>query len=447
MLLQYSGANLYKERDKFEYHAGYFEHVPLYFLKYFGSHDVEKVLQTVEHAIYAYDIGHVVIDNLQFLLSGQGRGFEKFDIQDDAISKLRDLATSKNVHVSLVIHPKKVDDNQDLTINSVFGSAKATQEADNIIILQNRPKYRVIEVRKNRFDGDCGKIPLGFDRDTKRFFELNESEIYTLHKTQETIKDVILKRKERNNIPDQLGEAQHNEEVQFGSSEDLDSEIFGLSQGVAKSSQDDLENAALLKLVKERNDSAAASEVIGREEGNDTPTTILDELSTSEPDYETNIQIASITATAQIVEKQEAAPDDQKSSEAPAKSDTPQVQTPPPQEQLANPQIQEQVPAAKPAEESKPVKTKEKRAGSSAAAAKVKLYGDMYKQQDTTVKHKDSFYNETDRELVKENMAYIENEKKKNYRKKVDGMNTKTQRGPDRSDIEADIDAIYKNNK
>ncbi len=99
MLLQYSGANLYKEREKFEYHANYFEHVPLYFLKYFGSHEVDKVLQTVEHAIYAYDIGHVVIDNLQFLLSGQGRGFEKFDIQDDAISKLRDLATSKNVHV------------------------------------------------------------------------------------------------------------------------------------------------------------------------------------------------------------------------------------------------------------------------------------------------------------------------------------------------------------
>lgn len=45
------------------------------------------------------------------MLSGQGRGFERFDIQDDAISRFRELATTKNVHITVVIHPKKVDDN------------------------------------------------------------------------------------------------------------------------------------------------------------------------------------------------------------------------------------------------------------------------------------------------------------------------------------------------
>lgn len=35
----------------------------------------------------------------------------------------------------LVIHPRKEDDER-LTANSIFGGAKATQEADNVILLQ-----------------------------------------------------------------------------------------------------------------------------------------------------------------------------------------------------------------------------------------------------------------------------------------------------------------------
>lgn len=56
--------NLYKENNKFEYHAENFEKIPLYFLKFFGSHGIDKIINTIEYAIYAFDIGHVVIDNL-----------------------------------------------------------------------------------------------------------------------------------------------------------------------------------------------------------------------------------------------------------------------------------------------------------------------------------------------------------------------------------------------
>lgn len=34
--------------------------------------------------------------------------------------------TDWNVHVTLVIHPKKVDDTEELNIASVFGGGKAT---------------------------------------------------------------------------------------------------------------------------------------------------------------------------------------------------------------------------------------------------------------------------------------------------------------------------------
>ncbi len=51
------------------------------------------------------------------------------------IQKFRKFATLHNVHVTLVIHPRKEDDER-LTANSIFGGAKATQEADNVVILQ-----------------------------------------------------------------------------------------------------------------------------------------------------------------------------------------------------------------------------------------------------------------------------------------------------------------------
>eukprot|EP01017_Pseudomicrothorax_dubius_P044328 TRINITY_DN7480_c0_g1_i2.p1 TRINITY_DN7480_c0_g1~~TRINITY_DN7480_c0_g1_i2.p1 ORF type:complete len:294 (+),score=71.16 TRINITY_DN7480_c0_g1_i2:72-953(+) len=100
----------------------------------------------------------------------------------------------RNIHVTLVIHPRKVDDNVDLSVSSVFGTAKATQEADNILIIQNRPKFKLVEVKKNRFDGELGRVPLGFDKDTKRFVELTENEVLDLHKTPLMLPELLSRR-------------------------------------------------------------------------------------------------------------------------------------------------------------------------------------------------------------------------------------------------------------
>ena len=42
------------------------------------------------------------------------------------IQKLRELATNKHVHISLVIHPRKVEEYKDLDLASFYGSGKAT---------------------------------------------------------------------------------------------------------------------------------------------------------------------------------------------------------------------------------------------------------------------------------------------------------------------------------
>ena len=39
---------------------------------------------------------------------------------------LKALATERNVHIALVIRPKKVEDDNNLTVGSIFGAAKVT---------------------------------------------------------------------------------------------------------------------------------------------------------------------------------------------------------------------------------------------------------------------------------------------------------------------------------
>ena len=83
----------------------------------------------MDYACYVYDVEHIILDNLQFMMGSSAgtRGFDKFDKQEIALDKFRKFASHKNIHLTLVVHPRKEPENAPLQISSVFGSAKATQ--------------------------------------------------------------------------------------------------------------------------------------------------------------------------------------------------------------------------------------------------------------------------------------------------------------------------------
>ena len=54
------------------------------------------------------------------------------------MARLRKIATDYKIHLVVVIHPRKTEDSEDISIHSIYGTSKATQEADNIWIIQNR---------------------------------------------------------------------------------------------------------------------------------------------------------------------------------------------------------------------------------------------------------------------------------------------------------------------
>lgn len=152
--------------------ADKFQDLPLYFMKFHGGSDVDDVIDAMEYSVYVHDVQHIILDNLQFMLSRNARGysnFDKFDMQDVALEKFRKFATDHNVHVTLVVHPRKENDGDRLGMSSFYGSAKSTQEADNVLILQVDGNRKFIEVKKNRFDGTTGYCPLYFDHNSTRY--------------------------------------------------------------------------------------------------------------------------------------------------------------------------------------------------------------------------------------------------------------------------------------
>ena len=163
-------------REKVEALADQFETLPMYFLKFHGGSDIDRVLDAMEYAVYVHDVEHIILDNMQFMITRKpdAKSFDKFDVQDIAIEKFRKFATAKNVHLTLVVHPKKVDEKERLGMADFYGSAKATQEADTVLILQSDGAKKFIEVKKNRFDGTIGSAPLYFHSESGRYTDTEQ---------------------------------------------------------------------------------------------------------------------------------------------------------------------------------------------------------------------------------------------------------------------------------
>ncbi|OMH82189.1 Twinkle protein, mitochondrial, partial [Zancudomyces culisetae] len=181
MLAQFAGEDLStKPEAQLRKHMSRFMGLPMYFLKFHGSTNPDTVIETMRHAVYAYDVKHIIIDNLQFMMSVHGHtkfSGDKYDLQDAAVASFRRFATEQRVHITLVVHIRKEQSSSSLDLNSIFGSAKTTQEADNVLMLQKLSRSsskRYLEVLKNRYDGTLGKIYLSYDKDSSSIKQIAE---------------------------------------------------------------------------------------------------------------------------------------------------------------------------------------------------------------------------------------------------------------------------------
>lgn len=70
MLQQYSKLDLTQWTELVKKYIEDFSSLPLQFMKYYGSTDPEELFATLDYAVYEHDVAHIVLDNLQFMLSG-----------------------------------------------------------------------------------------------------------------------------------------------------------------------------------------------------------------------------------------------------------------------------------------------------------------------------------------------------------------------------------------
>ena len=99
-----------------------------------------------------------------------------------------------SAQVILVVHPRKEDPHAKLALTSIYGGAKAAQEADNVLILQaplpppppggaaaapsaNGPKW--VDVVKNRYAGSLGSVMMAYSGPTCRYYELAAGQAVT----------------------------------------------------------------------------------------------------------------------------------------------------------------------------------------------------------------------------------------------------------------------------
>lgn len=151
MLQQMAGCALDENLHKFDEFADLFEKLPVYFMTFHGQQSIKIVMEAVEHATYVHDIVHIIIDNVQFMMGlsdSESRHIDRFWKQDAIIAAFRLFATRHNCHVTLVIHPRKEKEADELTTSSIFGGAKASQEADNVLIIQDK---RLTSVRGKKY--------------------------------------------------------------------------------------------------------------------------------------------------------------------------------------------------------------------------------------------------------------------------------------------------------
>lgn len=155
--------------------------LPIYTFKYFGATELMDVLDGITYSVQTAGMKHIIIDNLQFMVSGGGglasaqTGWERFEIMDQAIGNFRQIASQFNCHVTVVIHPRKEKEGDMLSLQSFSGTGKASQEADNVWILQkDKEGAKYLDVRKNRFNGSLGSFPLEFARSSKCFMDVSE---------------------------------------------------------------------------------------------------------------------------------------------------------------------------------------------------------------------------------------------------------------------------------
>lgn len=150
-----------------------------------GANDEDCLFEVMKYAYKRHDVKRFVIDNLKTIRFRNEKDF--YRSQGLLVSRAKSFAKKYNVHIDLVVHPRKTS-NQELADEDVGGSVDIIDLADNIITvgritdemiesakdedkLKIEGKQTFLTIKKNREYGDTGvKAYYKFNPVTKKIF-------------------------------------------------------------------------------------------------------------------------------------------------------------------------------------------------------------------------------------------------------------------------------------
>jgi twinkle protein len=154
-----------------------------YVFNHQGNIDPRLIFGTIRYAA-SKGIKHVIIDSLMKCV----KGVDDYNAQKDFVNQITQLAQQYNVHIHLVHHIRKQENEQKIPNKfDLAGSGAMTDLADQVIIVyRNKQKERALEkapldkdtqsmpdavlsIDKNRHGEWEGRIPLWYSPSSKQY--------------------------------------------------------------------------------------------------------------------------------------------------------------------------------------------------------------------------------------------------------------------------------------
>jgi hypothetical protein len=142
-----SGKELEGVTEKFQ---SFVTEGPLYLATYDNRVEISEMLNMLKYQHQTYGIKVALLDNLNFFLKVVSTQMEKAEM-DNAMHEFVMLAKKLPIHVILIVHPRKTDNEG--RVESEFdikGSSTAVQESSNVLLF-NRPLSEDVEKNRRHF--------------------------------------------------------------------------------------------------------------------------------------------------------------------------------------------------------------------------------------------------------------------------------------------------------
>ena len=158
----------------------------VFLFDHFGSWDIDKLVSRVRYMAKGLECKFIFLDHVSIVVSAGDQGDERRAL-DEVMTKLRMLVQELDIHLGVVTHLKRVQNNGHeeggvVSLSHLRGSAGIAQLSDMVISLERDSQNENAEIRnttlvrvlKNRFSGDTGPASyLQYDRTTGRQFEID----------------------------------------------------------------------------------------------------------------------------------------------------------------------------------------------------------------------------------------------------------------------------------